>query len=928
MIDTALEPLFRFDQPIAEDPIRRALDRRVPWIIHDSVFSQQSFGSGRWPDQGWKLHVSATALSAVQVLESALDVLLAEGARFKVVGSTAQLAAMNAGELGTPQIGKFITVYPSDDTQAVRLAVSLDEATRGMCGPRVPTDRPLRPDSLVHYRYGALRRRPEAELVGEVGLYDLLDPAGRLTNDVRLQFYLPPPAEIVDPFEAAGVYVPRPERGTLLNGRFLVNNSLSQPARGGVFRAVDLGVQPARLCLLKEAWHDVCLDVYGRDARDWAANEERILSRFDGDPFLPRFYDSFELDANRYIAIEYIEGTSLDRVLEEEHSLNDGIPASELVTIGLETADALAHLHEIGIVFRDFKPGNVLQTPGGGYRLIDFGIACLCREDHGPALALGTPPFYPREQFHGKHPSAIDDVFAWGAVLHYMACGRDALGEMPKEGNGRKPFPRRPVAELRPSFPAPLAAVIDRAVAWERTDRFRTMRQARAALAEAAAQHSPAAPAHRASSSSSGSAGDILRTPAGSAGEAEPHGPDMRSRAVDPAEALRRAREVGDALCAAAEEYGGGLRWAARSEMDEKTSYSPDLYAGAAGIGLFLAELAHVTGEPRYGDTARGAARWLAGPVWGHGRAQHGLHCGEPGVAYFFLRLAELLNEPGYVTAAELRMRRLLGAAFTTADLIYGTTGTILALLRLYAVTGEPQYLANARTAGDHLVQTALPTGSGRAGCYWEVRPPTPGGAVIPYLGLLHGAAGMGLALARLAAATSEERYLAAACGAADMLLGQAMRSDDGRMTWPRQLGDAQAGLQAHCHGAGGIGQFFVWLNKVTPDPRYRGAAEGAARTVALQQERESRSCVCHGAAGLGNLLLDCYQSFADPHWLALASECGGILERFRIPERTGVYAMNGEGAVSPDLLLGYAGVGSFLLRLANAESAPEIILG
>src|SRR5437879_10596894 len=72
----AAEPLYRYDLPIEEDPVRGLLDRRVPWIIHDEVFSQQSFGTGPWPDQGWKLHVSATPLSAVDVLDRTLDVLL------------------------------------------------------------------------------------------------------------------------------------------------------------------------------------------------------------------------------------------------------------------------------------------------------------------------------------------------------------------------------------------------------------------------------------------------------------------------------------------------------------------------------------------------------------------------------------------------------------------------------------------------------------------------------------------------------------------------------------------------------------------------------------------------------------------------------------------------------------------------------------
>src|SRR3954467_6261483 len=103
------KPLFRHDQPIEEDPIRLVLNRRVPWATHDESFSQQSFGTGPWPEQGWKLHLSATPRSAVEVLSS-----------IKL------LSAVNSGLFGISQIGKFITIYPSDDSHAVRLAVELD----------------------------------------------------------------------------------------------------------------------------------------------------------------------------------------------------------------------------------------------------------------------------------------------------------------------------------------------------------------------------------------------------------------------------------------------------------------------------------------------------------------------------------------------------------------------------------------------------------------------------------------------------------------------------------------------------------------------------------------------------------------------------------------------------------------------------------
>src|SRR4051812_29071439 len=183
----------RHTRPVS-DPIRRLIDKRVPWAGHGSVFDHQSFGTGPMLAQGWKLHVSATPFSAVPVLDAALDVLLDEGARFKVVNSVELLTLLNAGHFGVSQIGKYITVYPSDGGQAVRLAVALDRATSGRRGPRVPTDRTLKPGSLVHYRYGAMHEGPEAAGGGQGdGAHDPLEPARRLTQQLPFHFYPPPP---------------------------------------------------------------------------------------------------------------------------------------------------------------------------------------------------------------------------------------------------------------------------------------------------------------------------------------------------------------------------------------------------------------------------------------------------------------------------------------------------------------------------------------------------------------------------------------------------------------------------------------------------------------------------------------------------------------------------------------------------------------
>src|SRR4030095_5472072 len=105
--------------------------------------------------QGWKLHVSAQPASAHTVLARCLPVLRHRHCSFKVAASAAVVSQLNAGIGGQSQIGKFITVYPATDVEAVQIAFDLDVATRGLAGPAIPSDRRLCGGSLVHYRFGS-----------------------------------------------------------------------------------------------------------------------------------------------------------------------------------------------------------------------------------------------------------------------------------------------------------------------------------------------------------------------------------------------------------------------------------------------------------------------------------------------------------------------------------------------------------------------------------------------------------------------------------------------------------------------------------------------------------------------------------------------------------------------------------------------------
>ena len=175
------------------------------------------------PSKGWKLHISATPWSAADVLDKTLPILFSEDACFKFAASIEVLASINEGEGGLGQIGKFMTIYPNNDAQAVSLASRIHDATAGLGGPEVLTDHPLVDGSLVHYRFG--------EFVGELEAPP--EEGERFATDGVVPAPTAPPtpqqeAEPADPFVGAGIAVPVQKR--LVGERYLVTATLYRSA--------------------------------------------------------------------------------------------------------------------------------------------------------------------------------------------------------------------------------------------------------------------------------------------------------------------------------------------------------------------------------------------------------------------------------------------------------------------------------------------------------------------------------------------------------------------------------------------------------------------------------------------------------------------------------------------------------------------------
>ena len=217
-----------------------------------------------------------------------------------------------------------------------------------------------------------------------------------------------------------------------------------------------------------------------------AAIYEAGEATVEGEPAEPRLF----------IAQELVPGEPLS-----ERVRRGALPVAEVQALGLQLADALGEAHDHGIVHRDVKPSNLMVTPDGRLKVLDFGLArrravadlptseieAETWSRTAPGLIVGTPAYMAPEQIGGETIEATADVYGAGCVLYELLAGRPpyvgaSTAEVLRRSLTETP---RPVAKLRPDVPRALADVVMRALARDPAQRFANGHALAAALRDA-----------------------------------------------------------------------------------------------------------------------------------------------------------------------------------------------------------------------------------------------------------------------------------------------------------------------------------------------------------------------------------------------------------------------------------------------------------
>ena len=204
--------------------------------------------------------------------------------------------------------------------------------------------------------------------------------------------------------------------GDTFNGRYEILKEIGHGGMSTVFLAMDKN--------MNKQWAVKEIRRSGRDANDEMYShslqaEANMMKALDHGA-LPHIQDIIDQGETFCVIMDYIEGESLDKIINEYGAQ----PEQQVLEWSMQICDVLSYLHSQRppIIYRDMKPGNVMLKPDGNIKIIDFGIAREYKQDMADTTVLGTRGYAPPEQYNGR-TDPRSDIYALGMTMHHMPTG-------------------------------------------------------------------------------------------------------------------------------------------------------------------------------------------------------------------------------------------------------------------------------------------------------------------------------------------------------------------------------------------------------------------------------------------------------------------------------------------------------------------------
>jgi tRNA A-37 threonylcarbamoyl transferase component Bud32 len=370
-------------RPVPDGWERRLLEN---WVVMNPVGASV-------PQQGWKVHASACLDNAERILEAVWAYCVPRRITFKFLAARNIVHLQNAKYAPRGSSGKFVTIYPADIDALGMILHDLGERLAGEPGPYILSD--LRwNEGPLYVRYGGFVLRHCLSARGD-RVPAIEDPSGALVPDRRDAVFSTPPwvtlPDLLVPQLAAR------NATTVKELPYRVEQVLHFSNGGGLYEATDQ--RTGARVVLKEARPHAGLAADGADAVQRLQRERETLECLAGIEGVPAVHDHFTLGEHHFLALEFIEGTPLNKVFAQRYPMNN--PAAGpaefaaytewALRMSAQVEEIITAIHGRGIIHGDLHLFNVLVRDDGRVTLIDYEVAARIDETRRPTL--GSPAF-------------------------------------------------------------------------------------------------------------------------------------------------------------------------------------------------------------------------------------------------------------------------------------------------------------------------------------------------------------------------------------------------------------------------------------------------------------------------------------------------------------------------------------------------------
>ena len=819
--------------------------------------SPQSRGNGR--RQGWKIHVSAIPENCLKILERSIQVCVDYQASLKFLSSPSIFSRLLGKGSFREASGKFITIYPSDDSQFLLIMEALYEQTSEFKGSYTLSDKPYKDSQVLFYRYGVFSGHPQLSVLGHQDIL-LRSPEGELVPDGRSAYFNPPDwasdplgedTEETDAWSETTIY--------LKEGRYRVEEAIHFSLTGGVYKAVDMDT--GKTVIIKEARPHTSIQSNGDDAIARLKKEHRLLTKLSGTGITPEPIDLFFDWTHLFLVEEFLPGNNLYKMISSlsTDGVDKNIRIESIHKLGVSLAYAVKVAHDHNIIINDFSPGNVIFSDAEEtYKLIDLEAAWEEGVD-ASSVSIRTIGYQSPKGVKNK----FDDLYGLSAIISSVIAPINSL------------------LDLQPKAKEIFLEVVEKE--GHISNEIKTL------LLKCL----------DADKAFCGTASEFFNRFENISIAATPEVPEEGFGISDPL---------------LSETVNQSLNYI-KSNMDfQRTDRlfpaDPEVFTtnplsvanGAAGVAHALYNIE--------GEASDKVISWMLTREISKETYPPGLYVGLSGIAWVFWKLGQ----------KELALKLMKMAAdhdllWDLSDIYYGTAGFGLACLYFYKETGDAYWLEKAADVGEKLIQRKNVSDTG---FYW---PDLEGNVWTGYARGASGISVFLLYLYLASDDTqflgTGRRALDYDLGAALELEGKLRmpRATADSIDLRHQK------VYSHYWSDGSTGVCTALLRYISVLGEKSDKAILERLMGDTRRDKTAFPTLFTGLAGLGNLQLDAFDFTGDPKYISSARYVTRGLLRFQIQKPDGI-AFPGEQLlrISNDFGSGSAGIACFLHRLQHAE--------